>query len=87
MVQMNWNVYIMDIKIVFFQGLEIEWEIFVKLLFEVGCKGVVWQLWKCVYGLFDVFISWYNRVKELFVSCDVIDLKVDLVVFLWENGD
>lgn len=77
----------MDIKIVFFQGLEIEWEIFVKLLFEVGCEGVVWQLWKCVYGLFDVFFSWYNRVKELFVSCDVIVLKVNLVVFLWENGD
>lgn len=58
----------MDIKTAFLQGSEIEREIFVKPLLEAGCEEVAWQLRKCVYGLSDASLSWYNRVKELLVS-------------------
>lgn len=78
---MKWNVHTMDIKTAFLQGSEIEREIFVKPPLEAGCKGIVWQLRKCVYGLSDASISWYNRVKELIVSCDAIDSKADPAVF------
>lgn len=77
----------MDIKTAFLQGSEIEREIFVKPPLEAGCEGVVWQLRKCVYGLSDASLSWYNRVKELLVSRDAIVSKANPAVFLWENGD
>lgn len=83
--QRHWNVHTMDIKTAFLQGSEIGREIFVKPPPEAGCKGIVWQLRKCVYGLSDASLSWYNRVKEVLVGCGAEVSKAYPAVFIWKN--
>lgn len=83
--QRQWQTHTMDIKTAFLQGAEIEREIFVKPPPEANCKDVVWKLRKCVYGLSDASLSWYNRVKEVLEQCNVHVSKVDPAVFFWRN--
>ena len=71
----------MDIKTAFLQGADINREIFVKPPPEANCVGLIWKLRKCVYGLSDASLSWYNRVKEVLEQCNVKVSKVDPAVF------
>ncbi|CAC5425237.1 unnamed protein product [Mytilus coruscus] len=62
--QRGWKTRTMDIKTAFLQGAEIERKIYVKPPIEAQCKDIIWKLRKCVYGLSDASLSWYNRVKS-----------------------
>ena len=84
--QRGWKTRTMDIKTAFLQGAEIERKIFVKPPPEAQCKDVIWQLRKCVYGLADASLSWYNRVKEVLEQCEVTVSKVDPAVFFWKDN-
>ncbi|VDI62952.1 Hypothetical predicted protein [Mytilus galloprovincialis] len=53
---------------------------------EAQCKDIIWKLRKCVYGLSDASLSWYNRVKEVLEQCKVSVSKVDPAVFFWKNN-
>ena len=85
--QKNWVPYSMDIKTAFLQGQEIERDIFVKPPKEAGTKGKVWHLEKCVYGLNDASLQWYNRVKNVLEKCGGTMSKVDPAVFYWMDGE
>ncbi|CAC5398594.1 unnamed protein product [Mytilus coruscus] len=83
--QRGWKTRTMDIKTAFLQGAEIERKIYVKPPIEAQCKDIIWKLRKCVYGLSDASLSWYNRVKEVLEQCKVSVSKVDPAVFFWKK--
>ncbi|CAG2196706.1 unnamed protein product [Mytilus edulis] len=84
--QRSWKTRTMDIKTAFLQGAEIERKIYVKPPIEAQCKDIIWRLHKCVYGLSDASLSWYNRVKEVLEQCKVSVSKVAPDVFYWKNN-
>ncbi|CAG2211672.1 unnamed protein product [Mytilus edulis] len=61
-------------------------KIYIKPPMEAQCKDIIWKLRKCVYGLSDASLSWYNRVKEVLEQCKVSVSKVDPAVFFWKNN-
>lgn len=84
--QRGWKTHTMDIKTASLQGAKIEMKIFLLPPPEALCNDVVWQLNKCVYGLSDASLSWYNRVKEVLEQSKVRVPKVDPAVFFWKDG-
>jgi len=48
-------------------------------------NNVLWKLKKCVYGLADASLYWYNKVKELLLSTAGKMSQVDPAVFYWQN--
>lgn len=69
----------------FLQGSEITRDIYIRPPSEAQCKGKVWKLCKCVYGLADASLSWYNRVCEVIKQCKGQISQVDPAVFYWKN--
>ena len=63
--QRQWALHSMDIKSAFLQGTELSRDIYIKLPPEAVCEGTLWKLKKCVYGLADASLYWYNQVKEI----------------------
>lgn len=77
----------MDIKTAFLQSAQIKRNIFIKPPVEAKVNYVVWHLQKCVYGLSDASLCWYNRVKDVMVKCGASISTVDPTVFYWfKNG-
>ena len=85
--QKKWTPYSMDIKTAFLQGQEISRDIFVRPPKEANQPGKLWQLRKCVYGLNDASLHWYNRVKDILQKCGGRISKVDPAVFYWMEGE
>lgn len=81
--QNKWQVHSMDIKSAFLQGMQLSREIYVRPPPEVGKENVLWKLNKCVYGLADASLYWYNKVKEIMLSTGSKMSKVDPAVFYW----
>jgi hypothetical protein len=88
MAQRHWKPYSMDIKTAFLQGHALERDIYIRPPKEAGCVGKVWHLKKCVYGLVDASLYWYNRVKHVMLELGGTMSKVDPAVFYWlsDNG-
>ena len=85
--QNKWLPHSMDIKTAFLQGLEIQRDIFIKPPNEAKSSGKIWKLKKCVYGLSDASLHWYNMVKYVMKSCHAHISTVDPAVFYWLNSD
>lgn len=81
--QKQWQLHSMDIKSAFLQGLELSRDIFIKPPYEANSTGKLWKLRKCVYGLADASLYWYNRVKSIMIEAGGIISKVDPAVFYW----
>ncbi len=81
--QNKWQVHSMDIKSAFLQGMQLSREIYIRPPPEAGKVNVLWKLNKCVYGLADASLYWYNKVKELMLSTGGKMSKVDPAVFYW----
>jgi len=45
----------------------------------------LWKLKKCVYGLADASLYWYNKVKELMLNSGGKMSQVDPAVFYWQK--
>lgn len=87
--QKGWKPFSMDIKTAFLQGHLIERDVFIRPPKEVKVSGKVWRLKKCVYGLVDASLYWYNRVKTVMTDLGAKMSKVDPAVFYWmdPSGD
>ena len=79
--QNKWQLNSMDIKAAFLQGKELTRDIYIRPPQEVQNKGTIWKLKKCVYGLTDASLFWYNRVKDTMQQLGVTVSKVDPAVF------
>lgn len=75
------------VKTAFLQGQPIDRDVYIKPPKEADVsEGYVWKLNKCVYGLSDASLSWYNRVRALMVECGATVSKVDPAVFYWVDS-
>ncbi|VDI51209.1 Hypothetical predicted protein [Mytilus galloprovincialis] len=54
---------------------------------EANANGKLWLLEKCVYGLADASLKWYEKVKKTLNECGGIESKVDPAVFYWYNSN
>ena len=76
-----------DIKTAFLQGDSLKREIFVKQLPEAQCDfSILWKLNKCVYGLTDASLMWYNRIIKFVTTCNSKVSKIDPALFLWHKN-
>ncbi|XP_071821643.1 uncharacterized protein [Apostichopus japonicus] len=81
--QKAWKLKSMDIKTAFLQGTQFSRNIFVRPPKEAKVEHSVWHLQKCVYGLSDASLCWYNKVKEVMLDCGAAVSSVDPAVFYW----
>lgn len=71
----------MDIKSSFLQGMKLSHDIFIRLPPEAESKETLRKLSKCVYGMDDASLYWYNRVKEVVLITGGKISKPDPAVF------
>ncbi|KAK6178359.1 hypothetical protein SNE40_013155 [Patella caerulea] len=75
------------LKLHFFKGSRFLEKIYLRPLREAFCQNKVWLLNKCVYGLADASLKWYEKVKKTLVSCGGRMSHVDPPIFYWyRNG-
>ena len=79
----KWQINSVDIKTAFLQGEKIKREVFLRPPKDANVPGKVWKLNKCVYGLADASLMWYERVKKTLIECGGKVSKVDPAVFYW----
>ena len=61
----NWNVKSIDIKTAFLQGEFLKSDVYLKPPPEALCdNSQIRKLNKCLYGLTDVSLMWFKRVKK-----------------------
>ena len=58
----KWNINCIDIKTAFLQGEKIQREVFLRPPKEANAHGKIWKLHKCVYGLAETSLKWYEKV-------------------------
>ena len=85
--QNQWTPHSMDIKSAFLQGNELSRDIYVRPPPEANSEGTLWKLNKCVYGLNDASLYWYNRVKETMLQTGGKMSQVDPAIFYWLDND
>ncbi|XP_057305375.1 uncharacterized protein LOC130642303 [Hydractinia symbiolongicarpus] len=75
-----------DIKTVFLQGEFIDRDVFLYPPPEAHCaEGYVWKLRKCVYGLSDASLKWYQRGKNTILTLRGKVSHVDPAFFTWHK--
>ena len=84
----NWIVQALDIKSAFLQGNDMMRPVYMKPPKEAKvAPEVIWKLKKCVYGLVDASLKWYQRVADCLIDFDGVKSK-DPAVFYWrKDGD
>ena len=85
--QKKWKINSVDIKTAFLQGEKIQREVFLRPPKEANTNNKVWKLNKCVYGLADASLMWYERVKKTLIECGGKVSDVDPAVFYWHDTD
>ena len=75
----------LDVKAAFVQGKSFVREVYIFTPEEAGVKeGVIWKFLKCVYGLVDASLTWYNTLKELFLTLGG-EIAYDPALFVWKK--
>ena len=83
--QKKWKINSIDIKTAFLQGERIQREVFLKPPKEANAPGKIWKLNKCVYGLADASLMWYERVKKTLLECGGKVSDIDPAIFYWHD--
>ena len=81
--QKGWKASSIDIKTAFLQGEELTCEVYNILPKKFKRPRVVWRLKKCVYGLSDASLYWYNEVRNVLTENGASVSSVDPAVFYW----
>ena len=74
-------------KAAFLQGKTIDRDVFIKPPPETGCKGYIWKLRTCVYGLADASRIWHLRVKEELPNLEMRISTYDPALFFWHCNE
>ena len=81
----RWTLNSLDVKAAFLQGKTFVREVYIFPPDEAGVKeGIVWKLLKCVYGLVDASLTWYNTLKALFLTLGG-EIAYDPALFVWKK--
>ena len=78
----------MDIKTAFLQSKELDHLVYLDTPKEANVpSGYIWKLSKCIYGLTDTSISWYQTLKEELLKSGTVVSKYDQAIFTWYFGN
>ena len=80
--QYQWSLHSMDIKTAFLQGQPMDREVYIRPPKE-SLSNKIWRLNKCVYGLSDASLQWYNKVKSVMIESGGVMSQMDPTVFYW----
>lgn len=85
--QEDLDIHQMDVKSAFLNG-ELTEEIYMKCPpgFNPGA-GLVWRLWKSLYGLKQASRQWYKRLHEEFAAMGFVRSEYDHAVFFKKESD
>ena len=61
-------------------------DVYLRPPYEANCKGHVWKLKRCVYGLADASREWYLRVRDEFLRLGGEVSSFDPALFYWRVG-
>ncbi|KAL1281668.1 hypothetical protein QQF64_000471 [Cirrhinus molitorella] len=64
-------------------GRELNRNVYIRPPPEAQSGGILWKLNKCVYGLADTSLYWYNKVKDTMQQLGGRVSKIDPAVFYW----
>ena len=78
----NWPLKSLDIKAAFLQG-EVSSRNVILLPPKEANTTNLWQLRKCVYGLSDASLKWYEKVQKTLLSLGCTMVKPDRAVFCY----
>ena len=84
----GWKLSSLDIKTAFLQGEKIDRDVYLRPPKEAKCDpGIVWKLHKCVYGLPDASLKWYEKVRKSMEALNGKMSVLDNALFMWhKNG-
>ena len=84
----GWKLSSLDIKTAFLQGEKIDRDVYLRPPKEAKCDpGIVWKLHKCVYGLPDASLKWYEKVRKSMEGLNGKMSVLDNALFMWhKNG-
>ena len=82
----SWKLHSLDIKTAFLQGRVMDRDVYLRPPYEANCKGHVWKLERCVYGLADTTRDWYLRVRDEFLRLGGEVSSFDPALFYWRVG-
>ena len=85
--QKKWSINSIDIKTAFLQGEKMQRKVYLHPPKEANANGKVWLLEKCVYGLADASLKWYEKVRKTLEECGGTESKVDPAVFYWHDSN
>ena len=85
--QRKWKVHSINIKTAFLQGEMINRDVYLRPPSEAACANKVWKLKKCVYGLTDASLRWYDRVVDFMHSTQGKKSALDPALFHWQNNN
>ena len=81
----EWKLHALDIKSAFLQGATFVRKVYITPPIEAEISlEKVWQLLRCVYGLADASLNWYNTLKALFLDLGGT-IGIDPGVFFWSH--
>ena len=86
-VSKQWKCQSLDVKAAFLQGKTADRDVFIKPPPKAGCKGYIWKLRTCVYGLVDASRIWYFRVKEELLNLGMRISTYDPALFFWHCNE
>ena len=76
----------MDVKTAFLQGERLDRNVFLQPPPEANCPaGYIWKLNRCVYGLADASLKWYDRVRKFMIQNGCKVSSIDPALFLWHD--
>lgn len=85
--QKGWTPNSIDVKTAFLQGDTMDRKVLLKPPKEAQQSGKLWLLHKCVYGMNDASLKWYQRVKTFLISAEGKMSKVDPAIFHWHGKE
>ena len=86
-IQKGWKASSIDTKTAFLQGEELTRQVYIIPPKELRRLGIVWRLKKCIYGLSDASLCWYNKVRNVLTENEASVSSVDPAVFYWFEGN
>ena len=79
----GWRIKSGDVKSAYLQGERLDREVFMVPPLERRKPGMVWQLMKAVYGMYDSGRKWYFKVEEVLVRLGCKKARLDHCLFMF----
>ena len=84
-VSKEWPLEVTDVKSAFFQGDELDRELYIEPSAEEKKPNVIWRLNKAVYGLNDAPLKWYECLDKELITLGCVRSKLDTACYIYRE--